>query len=324
MKVLITGATGFLGSHLTSRLVREGHAVTILRRPTSTTAGLDALGVISAVGDVTDRPSLEAAIKGQEVVVHAAASVGNREGLGDLQTAVNVEGTRNVVLACRRHGVRRLLHVSSVAAVGLLDRPGPPADESFPWNLERSGLRYHLSKRQAEAAVQEGVQAGLDAVIVNPGSACGPFRGGFRGNELFEGVVRRRIVPYFRGGRDVVHVGDVVEGILGALDRGRTGERYILGGENLTYRRIAELVAGHLGVRRVLVPVPGLVTGLAASILEPLGRLSGRPPRITRATHYCASRFAFYDSGKARRELGFAPRPFMDIVSEYVERPAPR
>jgi dihydroflavonol-4-reductase len=324
MKVLITGATGFLGSHLTHRLVHDGHEVTILRRPTSDVAGLESLSVIAVVGDVTDRASLDAAIKGQEVVIHAAADVVYRGGARNYQATVNVEGTRNVVLACRRHRVRRLVHVSSVAAIGILDGPGPPADETFPWNLENSGLGYHGSKRRAEAEVLEGVRAGLDAVVVNPGSICGPFARGFRGREFIEGVVQRPIVPYFLGGRNVVHVGDVVDGIIGALERGETGERYILGGENLTYRRIAELVAGCLGLRRVLVPVPSLITGLAATILEPLGRLTRTRPRITYDIHYCAGRFAFYDSAKARGQFKFAPRPFADIVQEYVERSAPR
>jgi dihydroflavonol-4-reductase len=276
------------------------------------------------VGDVTDPGSLDAAIKGQEVVVHAAADVAYGGGAPNHQATVNVEGTRNVVLACRRHRVKRLVHVSSVAAIGILDRPGPPADETFSWNLENSRLSYHRSKRRAEVEVLEGVRAGLDAVIVNPGSICGPFAGGFRGRELIEGVVRRRIVPYFLGGRNVVHVSDVVDGILGAVERGGTGERYILGGENLTYCRIAELVAGRLGLRRVLVPVPSLVTGLAATILEPVGRLTGTRPRITFDIHYCAGRFAFYNSAKAHGQFKFSPRPFTDIVREYVERPAPR
>src|SRR5262249_42968254 len=105
---------------------------------------------------------------------------------------------------------------------------------------------------------------------------------------------------------------------------GRTGERYILGGENLTYRRIAELAAEGLGLKRTAVSVPPLVTGLAAGILEPLGRLTGRRPRITYDVHYCARRFAFYDSSKARGELGFAPRPFVEIVREYAAWAGPR
>jgi dihydroflavonol-4-reductase len=324
MKVLITGATGFLGSHLTRRLVHDGHEVTILRRPTSSMTDIEPLPVSSVLGDVTDPSSIDAAVHDHEVVIHAAASISSWERARDLQTTVNVAGTQNVVLACRRHRVKRLLHVSSVAAIGLLDRPGPPADETFPWNLEQSGLGYHRSKRQAEALVLEGVQAGLDAVIVNPGAICGPFRGGFRGSELIDGVVRRPLVPYFVGGRDVVHVGDVVDGILAAIERGRTGDRYILGGENLSYRRIAELVAHCLGLKRVLVPVPHVLTGLAANILEPLGRLTGHRPRVTHAMHYCTSRFAFYDSSKARQQLGFAPRPFTHVVREYVQRPALR
>jgi dihydroflavonol-4-reductase len=316
MRVLITGATGFLGGHLCRRMVSDGHEVTILRRPTSDVAGVDGLDVVPMVGDVTDGPSLDPAVKGQEVVVHAAA----RGGTADAPASVNVEGTRNVVVACRRYGVRRLVHVSSAAAIGIPDRGDDPADERFAFNLDHlagRGFDYHISKRRAEEVVND-VGADVDAVIVNPGWIWGPFGRGFRGSEVIDGVIRRPIVPCFRGGCNIVHVTDVVDGIVAALARGRTRERYILGGENLRHRKIAEIIADGLGVKRLLVPVPPLVTAVAASALPFLGRLRGTRPRITRDTHYYTSRSVFYDSTKARMQLGYAPRPFADIVRDYA------
>jgi dihydroflavonol-4-reductase len=318
MRVLITGATGFLGSHLCRRMLADGHEVRVLVRPTSDDRNLKGLAVERVVGDVTDSRSVGEAVRDQDSVIHAAAELSYWGRDAARQERVNVEGTRHVARACREGGIRRLVHVSSVAAIGIPEDPQRPADEAFGFNLEGSGLNYHLSKRRAEVEVAAEVVRGLDAVTVNPASIFGPHGGGYRGAEMLAKVRRTRVVPYFTGGLCAVHVDDVVAGTVAALERGTQGERYILGGENLTYRALVERAARALGLRRWPVPVPALVTGLAARILEPWGRWRGRRPRITYATHYCASRCHFYDSGKARAALGYAPRDFDAIVEECV------
>lgn len=310
MKVLVTGATGFLGSHLCRRLEAEGHEVTAFRRAASDPAPLGGLRVREAVGDVGDRESLGRAARGQELVIHCAAQL--RGGAADPagQMRVNVEGTRHVALACRESGVGRLVHVSSAAAVGIPGDARRPADESFAFNLggDLGGSRfsYHRSKRMSEEEALRHGAAGPEVVVVNPGFVFGRWRGGFRGGEVL-GRARRRLDFSFPGGICAVHVEDVVAGILGAAARGRAGERYILGGENVTFRRIAEVVAARARARQVRVPVPALVAGAAAGLL----RAGGRSAYDAR---YC---FQFYDSGKARRELGYGPRPFARIVDEY-------
>jgi dihydroflavonol-4-reductase len=318
MRVLITGGTGFVGSHVCRRLLAEGHRVRVLVRPTSDGTSLDGLAVERVPGDVTEPWSVAAAAQGQEWVIHAAANLTYWGRDAAWQARVNVEGTRNVIRACRQAGVRRLVHVSSVAAVGIPDDSGRPADEEFCFNLGDSGLNYHLSKRRAEEEVAAGVAEGLDAVIVNPASVFGPYGAGYRGADMLSKVRRTPVVPYFTGGLCVVHVDDVVAGTLAALRRGRAGQRYILGGENLTYRALVERTARAMRLWRCVVPVPALVTALAARVLEPWGRWRKRRPRITYATHYCASRCHFYDSGKARRELGYSPRGFDAILQECL------
>jgi dihydroflavonol-4-reductase len=319
MRVLITGGTGFLGSHLCRRLLAEAHRVRVLARPTSNGAHLDGLGVERVLGDVTDATSVQTAVHGQDWVIHAAACLSYWGRNTEQHRRVNVGGTRHVAQACRELGVRRLVHISSVAAVGIPDEPGRPADEAFPFNLDGSGLSYHCSKRDAETVVLEEVARGLDAVIVNPASIFGPYRPCYRGAEMLAKVRRGRVVPYFTGGLCAVHVSDVVEGTLAALERGTSGQRYILGGENLTYHSLVKRTARAMGLRRWPVPVPALVTGLAARTLEPWGRWRGRRPRITYATHYCANRYHFFDSGKARAALGYAPRDFDAIVEECLQ-----
>ncbi len=158
------------------------------------------------------------------------------------------------------------------------------------------------------------VSRGLNAVILNPASITGPHR--IAG--LVKSVRRTPIVPCFAGGNCVVHVEDVVDGVRMALERGKIGQRYILGGENLTFRAMGEKAAKALNLRRRFVAIPRVVTGLAAMVLEPWARLRNRPPKIAYMVHYCANRFQYYDFSKARKALNYAPRDFDAILEEAL------
>jgi len=315
MKVLITGATGFLGSHLVRRMVGDGHTVRILTRPDSDLTILNGLPVERVIGDVSNFETVKLAVRDQESVIHAAAVV---TGESRRQYRVNVEGTRNVAKVCREEGTARLIHVSSVGAIGIPNDPLRPASERFKFNLDGSGLSYHLAKRQAEEEVMAEIAKGLNAVIVNPSSIKGPYGSYYRGAEIARTVRRMPIVPYFLGGICVVHVDDVVDGIVAAQARGVSGERYILGGENLSFKTLGQRAAKAMNLKRRFTPLPSIVTGLAASVLEPLSRLQSRQPWITYDTHYCASRYQFYDSSKACKELAYAPRAFDAILDECL------
>lgn len=318
MNALVTGATGFLGSHLCRRLVMDGFNLTILSRSRSNTRALDYLTFTNKIGDITDGLAVREAVEGNDVVFHAAAHGAYWGRERSIQNEINVQGTKNVADACRQAGVKRLVHVSSMSAIGIPENAEKPADENFPFNLERSRLNYHISKKRGEEKVLESVAKGLDAVIVNPCSIWGQHGMKYRLEEFVQKVRQTRIVPYFTGGTCVVHVEDVVDGIMAAVTLGKTGERYILGGNNLTFREIAESAANEQGLQRTFVPVPKAATWLAASILESAALVSHRRPRITYVTHYCASRFHYYDSGKARTELGFSPREFKTILNECI------
>ena len=317
MDILVTGATGFVGSHLCRRLVDRGHRVTAFHRPSSDLSILGDLAIRTVSGDITDAESVARAVEGHEAVIHAAAHLTHWPPGDTIHERVNVAGTRILAAACVHGGVRRLVHISSVAAVGLPEDKGHPADETRPFNLENRSLHYHLSKRRAENEVLAAVREGLDTVIVNPGSICGAHRGYFRGGEVCAQVLRSRVVPYFLGGRNVVHVDDVVDGVESALHRGRIGERYILGGENLTWRRMAEIAADIYQLKPIFVPVPPLVTGAAALIFERWAKVNGARPRISYEIHYAASRYWFYSSAKAAAELGYRPRGYREIVLDY-------
>jgi dihydroflavonol-4-reductase len=279
------------------------------------------LNIHYEIGDISDIEIVNRAIKDQQVVIHAAYDRQRTQPSARVEYAadsVNLDGARNVVAACEGHRVRRLLYVSSVAAIGIPEDSAPPAGEDFKFSLENSVLDYHRSKRQTEEIVLAAVSRGLDAVVVNPGSIFGPFGMRYRGMELIEQVRAASILPYFSGGICTVHVTDVVDGIIAALDRGVAGNRYILGGENVTYRDLFRRAADAIHVRRLLVPVPPPVSRLAALLLEPWARLRKKTPGITSAAHYFAHRHHFYDSTKARLQLSYAPRSFQAILDECV------
>ena len=317
MRVLVTGASGFLGSHICGHLLAVGHEVTAFHRSQSRLAHIEDFAISRIEGDLADADGLRKAVAGHDAVIHAAADIRYEAPDAQAQYGVNAAGTGNVARACRLERVRRLVYVSSVAAIGIPDDPARPADETFPFNLEGSPLVYHLSKKRGEEAVLREVQDGLDAVIVNPASIFGPHGPGYRGGEMIRKIAHTKVVPFFRGGICAVHVDDVVSGIVSVLGRGVSGERYILGGENIGYREIARRSLAAHRISRVLVPVPAAVTWVMPVLTRWLPHRT-TPARFTAALHYLANRFQFYSSAKARAQLGYSPRGFDDIVEECL------
>jgi dihydroflavonol-4-reductase len=295
-------------------MVMDGHQVRIFCRPTSSPRRLPEFPLEKAFGDITDAAAVQGAVNDCEYVIHSAGNLNAWEGGEDWQMKVNIEGTRHVAQAARQAGVKRLLHISSAAAIGLPAGPLEPANEDSHFNLENSGLTYHISKRRAEEEVFAEVARGLNAVIVNPASIQGRERTG----ALLNSVRRSPIVPCFSGGNCIVDVEDVVDGIAAALASGRSGQRYILGGENLTFRDLSEKAARALNLTRRFVLIPPIATKLGAAILEPWARLRNRPPKVSYMIHYCANRFQYFDSSKARRTFGYATRDVETILREYL------
>jgi dihydroflavonol-4-reductase len=318
VRILVTGATGFLGFHLCGKLLSSGHQVTAFHRRSARTEKLEQMSVRCVAGELADPEAVRRAVSGHEGAIHAAAHIRYWSRDAALHQEINAHATGALARACRLEGVARFLYVSSVAAIGIPDDPRFPADERFSFNLQNTGLTYHLSKRRGEEAVLKEVDQGLDAVIVNPASIFGPHGQVYRGGEMIRKVGGGKFVPYFTGGICAVHVEDVAGGLLAALERGASGNRYILGGENLSYREIARRSLEALGLARPLVPVPGFITGALAILMAPVGRIRNRMPRFTPAAHYSASRFQYYSSDKARGALGYAPRGFDAIIKECL------
>lgn len=318
---LVTGATGFVGSELTRQLVEHGTSVRILRRSHSS---LDLLGTCAgevehAVGDVTDVASVTEAMRGVDRVYHAAAvlGVGGRRNRDRLYR-VNVRGTANVVNAALEVGIERLVHTSSMAAFGRPVRAGEVIDETAEWRETRANSAYARSKHEAELEVYRGVAEGLDAVIVNPALVFGVGREGENTRRIVD-LVRSGRVPFVpAGGTNVVDVQDVAAGHRRAMAHGRTGERYFLGSENLSWKAIVEHLARAFGVtppRRVLPPRWAMAV---ATLAEAVAFVTRTRPFVPRDFARTSSRFYRYDHRKAVRALGCSFRPFRETAGRIA------
>jgi dihydroflavonol-4-reductase len=268
--------------------------------------------------DICDLDRIVDAFADQDLVVHAAAMI-RAESVHELelQKRVNVDATRNVIEACRRNRVRKLLHISTTSAIGISPDPGLPADESFRFNLDHLGISYNSTKHRAEKLVLDANGPDLATIVVNPGFVFGRRPNGYNGAEVIQRVLCSRLVICTNGGLSVVHIDDVVEGISRVGDQGRAGERYILSGENLTFRELAHIVCQISGLRKKIITVPDAITRFAGLLLNANARVRGVSPRFL----YLNRRYAyqFFSSEKARTELGYRPRPFAEIVQDYLD-----
>jgi len=317
-KILVTGATGFVGSAVARALAARGDDVRVLVRPGSDRRNLAEIAVTPVEGDLTDAASLARAVAGCRYLFHVAADyrIWVPDPAAMLRT--NVAGTRALMLAAQAAGVERIVYCSSVAALGL-HADGTPADETTPVAVEKIVGVYKQSKYQAEQAVLELVRTqGLPAVIVNPAAPVGPrdIKPTPTGRMIAD-AASGRMPAYLDTGLNVVHVDDVAAGHLLALERGRIGERYILGGQNMTLRTLLELVADEAGRRPPRIALNEAVLWPVALACEGLARI-GIAPLVTRDHLRMARKKMFFSTAKARAELGFAPRPVRDAVRDAV------
>ena len=313
--ILVTGGTGFLGSNLAASLLEQGCSVRILRRPGSDLRAIGTLDVEHALGDVRDIGSLLKAMKGCDTVFHTAAIISHWRKERPLMFDVNIMGTHNVVEACLQLGIRRLIHTSSTAAIGFPEH-GSLADETCRFNWEPYDVGYRISKHQAEMEIHRGVKLGLDAVMVNPTVIIGPRDIHFHGGQLIRDVYKRKIFYYVRGGMSIAYVDDVVQGHLLAARYGRTGERYILSGENLSRREVIGTIAEIVGGIKPLFRLPTSIVKIVATASEFIANVLQRRPWVTREL-LAGSNLSYHLScSKAQSELGYTFTPFREAVQK--------
>lgn len=316
--VLVTGGTGFIGSNLAIALLNEGCTVRVLRRRNSDLRALGDAEVEHVVGDLRDITSLRRALKGCDTVFHTAAMVSYWRKEREEMYEVNIGGTRTIVKLCLELGVRRLVHTSSIAAVGYTE-DGSLARESNEFNWHRFDIGYRISKHLAEKEVQQGTLRGLDAVIVNPSIVIGPRDIHFHGGQLIRDIYKKRIFYYITGGMNIVYVDDVVRGHILAARHGRAGERYILCGENMTHREVISTIAGIVGGLRPFFRVPPGAVRMIAATAESIGNLLKVKPWVTRELLASSGMTYYFSCDKARRELGYQVTPFREAVRRTFE-----
>lgn len=318
-RVLVTGATGFLGSAVARAFARAGHRVRVTLREQSPRENLAGLEAETVVADLADPASMRAALAGCEGLVHVAADY--RLFVPDPASMyrVNVEGTRELMRAAQSSGVRRIVHTSSVAVLGYRD-DGGAADEETPSTQADMIGHYKRSKFLAEAAVRHLVaEAGLPAVIVNPSAPVGPrdIKPTPTGRMVLD-AARGRMPAYLDTGLNIVHVDDAAAGHLLAYERGRVGERYILGGDNLELSDILARIAQLMGRRAPRLRLePGPLVPIAWCA-EAWARLTGTRPFFTRDQLAMARHPMYYSSRKAERELGYAHRPAVEAFADAI------
>jgi len=320
MLVFLTGATGFLGSHVARVLAERGADLRLLIRASSDLRNIQDLKAERVVGDLRDPASLEKAMAGCEVVFHVAADYRLWVRDPEQMYRANVEGTRAILEAVQKNRVRRVVYTSSVATMGFTSN-GHSADENSPVSLENMIGPYKRSKFMAEELALAAGRSGMDVVVVNPSTPVGerdikPTPTG----RIVVDFLKRKFPAYVDTGLNLVDATECARGHVAALEKGRSGERYILGGENLTLKQILDKLGAITGLPSPTIRVPyvmALATGVVDEIVT--GRILGKEPRATIDAVRMGRKKMFVSSGKAERELGWKILPVDDALSRAVK-----
>jgi dihydroflavonol-4-reductase len=317
MTTVVTGASGHLGANLVRALLERGERVrAVVRDPRKAFQALDGLEVDRVVADVRDETSLRNAFEGADLVFHLAAVISISGDHGGVVTETNVRGVRNVALAARGAGVRRLIHTSSVHAFRIADH-SRPIDESSPRAARPESGAYDLSKAEGERELREVIATGLDAVVINPTGIIGPndFVPSRMGKVLLQ-LATRKLPSLIQGGFDFVDVRDVVSGLIAASQKGRTGENYILGGHWHTFTEVAAMVTRATGAAPPALTTPTWLVRLGLPFVGAYGALLKEEPLYTSESLAAAAASRRISHRKATDELGHDPRPLEDTVKD--------
>jgi dihydroflavonol-4-reductase len=315
--ILVTGATGHIGNVLIRKLLRRKEKVRAMVMPHEDRAALKGLDVEIVEGDVLDLKSLRQAMQGVERVFHLAGMISIMPGEDPFVRMVNLTGTRNVVEIAREMQVRRLIYTSSIHAIKRVE--DCTIDETVPFDPLTTISSYDRSKAEASLVVLEAVREGLDAVIVCPTGVIGPhdYRGSEMGN-LFQDWMKSPVNFLINGAYDFVDVRDVADGQILASERGRKGESYILSGQKITLTEILHQIQKVLGVTKYGLALPRKLAMFAAHFAPFYSRVFGKKPRFTEYSIETVVGNSTISNAKARRELGFRPRPLTQSIRETV------
>lgn len=320
MKALVTGANGFIGSAVVKQLLKQGHEVTAMVRQGCDMRNLESLPIQVCHASLDDRTSIRQALDGCQSVYHLAADYRLWVPDPDAMYAANVDGTCNILLEAANKQVERIVYTSSVATLGLL--PGDEeADETTNGKLSEMVSHYKRSKFLAEQKVKEMVvENNLPVIIVNPSTPIGPgdIKPTPTGRIIYD-AINGRIPAYVDTGLNIVHVDDVAIGILLAMEKGKIGERYILGGENLSLKNLLTRIAEQIGRKPPRVNLPHTLVIPIAYIMEAISSISGSEPQVTIDAVRMSKHRMYFSSDKARKELGYAPRSVDIAIKDAID-----
>jgi dihydroflavonol-4-reductase len=317
-KVVVTGANGFVGAWLVRGLIAQGHEVHALVRKSSDLSELENASCEYVYGDVTDLPSLNAAFQGAEAVFHLAGLIAYRKAEREKMQRINVGGTANVISSCLVNKILRLVYMSSVVAVGAGFSEKDILNEDSPYNVSQLNLGYFETKHEAELLVKKAVREnGLNAVILNPSTIYGggDARKGSRKTQLK--VAQGNFPFYTSGGVNVVNVEAVVDGLISAWKNGRTGERYILAGDNLTIKKLFQMIAKSAGSEPPKIKMPNFLLHSIGAVGDVMDSVGLKGP-ISRENAWTSTLYHWFDSSKAKQELGFNPAPASVAIENSV------
>jgi len=315
VQCLVTGATGFLGANLVHLLVKDKWRVRAMGLPGSQSAYIKDLPVEIVYGDVTNPDHVDRAVRGCEVVFHVAGDTSWWKRNFERQRRTNVDGPVTVAESCRRNGVRRIVHTSTVDALGY--NPGGIADERWAdYNYGGTGYNYADTKREGELRIREFARDGLEIVVIYPGSMMGPFDFTLQYGRLFFDLRDGRVPGCPEGGASFAHVREVARAHIAAARLGRPGEGYICAGINLSYREFFQAIAAKFGKSAPGLTFPRPVLTAYGYLCQLISDFTKKPPELDPGMARYMSVKAYYDSSKAVRDLGYSIAPLSSMIDD--------
>ncbi len=317
MKVLITGATGFLGEWIVKESVSRGYEVHVLIRKSSDLGKIENLPIIKHIGDITDLESTSLACKNMDAVFHLAGKIEYKKSARESMYAVNVGGTKNVLTACHANDIRKLVYLSSVTAIGASLTP-TPLNEDSSYDIANLHLGYFDTKHEAENLVLDAYKKGfIDPVILNPSTIYGAGDATKSSRKVQLKVARGSFPFYTPGGVNVVHIEDVVLGFFTAFDKQVVGERIILAGDNLTIKTLFSHIATCSGVKPPSLPLPQFALRGLGFIGDACESIGIKGP-ISSETAWTSSLFHWFDNSKAKEKLGINFKTSVEAIQQSV------